>query len=450
MHVRFSFEPRLESVENTLAMCDDIMAAYPMIDSLELTTNENGGGGDAAPQEMRAAIEEYFTLAAYDDAVLAREFEAPPSAMVTMLRELGHNIRVVRALREQRPYARDLPLVLGVYCIPESFGQVAIKMLDAYAPQDCEIALMPQYGSRWVGHRFESFEVSRSAWERLNVYSWVEFDGMFFFQQNEVDGVRHLLDVVGAGSGHEPIHAIAFNTWRTAENQISLRYAAESCICGPVSTEEFYRRYAGELGIDEVKSFVRAMRGIDDAVEKARDTWNVGFAWPWMWVGWWSTNLTGWDYGKLEEVQQRFERAAADLKQCAEGDLDPEGDGYVSFLQNRVRASIFHLKGLMALYEIVPFTVDDDRQPVDAASLTDEQRAQFLRACDSATYYTNRYMSTYAETLPDRGSEGALIIYYYCLPELIRKLRREYGGDTSAELVPIHETDTWPEPAAWK
>lgn len=46
LYLQFSFEPRKVSLEQTLAIAQHIKAAYPMIDALELMTEETGGWGN--------------------------------------------------------------------------------------------------------------------------------------------------------------------------------------------------------------------------------------------------------------------------------------------------------------------------------------------------------------------------------------------------------------------
>lgn len=446
LHVTLSFEPRLESMADSKAMVDDIMAAYPMIDTLELATNENGGGGEPAPEEMRRLLKESYDLAGYEEPVIAPLIAEPPSSMVEMLRELAHNIALSSYISEAYP---GVAQSFQIYAIPFEFSQVAVWFMSRYVPKEHRIALMPQYGSRWVANRLEKFNIPAEALSRFLVYSWFEFDGMFFLQQNDVDGVRHLLDEAMLHYGQEPVYGISFNMWRTAENQITVRYGALASLEKPQSSESFYRDYALELGVQDVKTFAAALEKVDEAVEKARDTWNVGFAWAWMWVGWWNSTLRNWDQQTIENVHALYAEAEKLLDACLEGGVSEEGREYLRFVRNRTVCSQLHLEAVLEVKAIVPLLIDEAGEPVPADLVGEADQAKVLEACRRATYYSNKYMQTYAEILPDRGSEGALIIYNYCLPELIRKLRKEYGGDKEADFVPLQESDSWPVPAKW-
>jgi hypothetical protein len=319
--------------------------------------------------------------------------------------------------------------------------------MHLYAPQDIFVAQMPQYGSRWVAKRFAELPLTPADWKRTICYSWYEFDGMFFFQQMDVPGVHDMIQVARRKSGSAQLHAIVFNVWTTARNRTTIRYGALATIDGDLRPVEFLRQYAQRMGISPLETYVEVAYKIDQAVERARDTWNIGFGWGWMWTGWWSTTLAGWKDEVHRDVQRRFEEILADLKRLSAETED--GRWYLDFLRNRVECSIYHYRAVRRLSRVLPIITQPDRQPADPAALTDEERQQVREACREATYWSNQYMSTLAQQMPERGSEGALLNYYYCLPQTLLKLRREYGGDQDAEPVPTHQSDAWPAPARW-
>ena len=56
--------------------------------------------------------------------------------------------------------------------------------------------------------------------QKTMLYSWVEFDGNMYVQQNSCGGIQALLEYCRRESGGASIHGICFNHWRTAENSL--------------------------------------------------------------------------------------------------------------------------------------------------------------------------------------------------------------------------------------
>ena len=47
-------------------------------------------------------------------------------------------------------------------------------------------------------------------------------------------------------------------------------------------------------------------------------------------------------------------------------------------------------------------------RPTPKHALSAEERAKVRAVCHDATYWANKYMGTYAQLMPDRGSQGAM------------------------------------------
>ena len=87
---------------------------------------------------------------------------------------------------------------------------------------------LKRYLRKYSGAAFgEGAELTfRLELQKTMLYSWVEFDGNMYVQQNSCGGIQALLEYCRRESGGASIHGICFNHWRTAENSLTLSYAA--------------------------------------------------------------------------------------------------------------------------------------------------------------------------------------------------------------------------------
>mgnify|MGYP001176905328 FL=1 len=427
LRVQFSFELRERIMEESLATVESILTSYPQIDVLEIITQESGEWGHAAPPEdLRQIAVENFP-GSLEEETIAPHLTDGKKDLDRLMREIGHAVQVIERLRAS---GRPLPrLALGVYCTVRADHAVIMALLRRYTPPDVTYALLFDHGNRAVARNLRDVQITRADWDRSMIYSWIEFDGTIYLLQNALEGIHQLLQLASETYSGDPIHAISFNHWRTAENRTTARYAAVSMIEGVISPAEFYLRYAGSMQIAQPEQYARAMQIIDDADTQARDQLpNVGFCY----VGCWGVEGLGY-YGvfkadRLSAVRAQYESAVDLLTGCAQAVPSSEGVAYLNFLINRARCTAIYLSALETAVQLQPLCAD--RTPAQLHA--DEQR-RVTAICDAALAQMEDTMALHAKMLPDRGCEGTLISFYYTPPAVLKRIRAEYGGVGTVE-----------------
>jgi hypothetical protein len=453
IYLQVSFEPRLEPENHVLNMFEDIYTSYPMIDAIELMTEENGGGAPEDPEVMRKALQECFDAEELMDHPRLKDYLATRNEdrLVDMVREIAHNTVMAKKIRQAFPKAaNNLDFVIGVYVSKDGYNNLAAILLERFVPKEFQTAQMPQYGSRWVAQRFanEMSWLPASEWDRKIVYSWYEFDGLFFLQQMACDGIYDIVKLAMKGATNGQGNAVLFNIWTSAKNRTSVRYGSLATIYGPISAHEFYKNYAVQMGIKEQEKFAAAMKAIDLANEAARQTWNIGFGCGALWIGWWPGQMQAWfdKNSKVDDVQAVYEDILKQVQSLSSKTAD--GQWFLDYLENQLKCSVLHYQAVSRVRPIFHYLTRNG-EALDGKNLTDEQRTEIREACKDATYYCNKYMKTYADKIAERGDEGALLNYYYCMPQFLLMVQSKYVGDKNAKPVPIEITDMWPPPAKW-
>jgi hypothetical protein len=263
--------------------------------------------------------------------------------------------------------------------------------------------------------------MNKKDWNNTMVYSWIEFDGIMYLQQNAVRGIRRLLeyaqDVNGPGN---PIGSICFSHWRTAENRVTARYAALATLYGPIDEGDFYRDYAQGLGISQVSSFTTAMKIIDDADWFATTSLtNVGFCF----AGAWGKGFAGFgrlNKDNLKKGREMYQRALDLIQHCAPGITSRAGRDFLAFLDNRLRATIVYFRAYEKGAALQAFN--------KIAGISPENKKQIAVICDEAVLLFRQYIQLQSMLLPDRGCEGTLVSAYYTPIAILQRIRYEYAG----------------------
>lgn len=427
--IQFSFELRESILDLSLATVDSILAAYPLIDRLEIITEETGVWASSVPaDELKALVRQHFGEAALNDPAIAPHLIDGQKDLDKLIRQIAHGIEVITALRAS---GRTLPaLALGVYCTVPSDQKMILALLERFVPEGVEFTLLFDHGNRAVAENLRVLTMPAPDWSRTMIYSWIEFDGTVYLLQNALKGIEDLMRLATGIMGAQPVNGIALNHWRTAENQTCARYAAETFLKGVLPREDFYRDYAKSLGIGRAVDYARAMNLLDDADSAARyDLPNVGFSF----VGCWGSEGLGY-YGVFQHekalaVRDQYAEALDLLRGCATATTSANGRDYLGFLENRVSATVDYLQAVDTATELQP--ICNGRQPQE---LTPDEQDAVRTICDRALALMETYMQIHAAALPDRGSEGTLISFYYTPPAVLKRIRAEYGyGVTLAD-----------------
>ena len=441
--IQFSFELRESDLGLSLATVESILRDYPLIDVLEIITEETGLWASSIPSdELKALTREIFGEAALTDPAIAPHLIDGQKDLDKLICQIGHGIEVIRALRETKPV---LPaLALGVYCTVPSDQKVIIALLERFVPANVEFTLLFDHGNRAVAENLRALDMPRADWQRTMIYSWIEFDGTVYLFQNALTGIEQLMRLATGVMGDQPIRGIALNHWRTAENQTCARYAAETLLNGVLPRAAFYTDYAQSLGISQVEDYTLAMNLLDDADTQARyDLPNVGFSF----VGCWGQEDLGY-YGifrheNVINVRAKYAKGLELLRHCAQTTTNSDGQSYLAFLINRVSATEIYLQAIDVTTELQPICTGKTPD-----QLTPNDQAVVRQICDQALALMERYMQIHAESLPDRGSEGTLISFYYTPPAVLKRIRAEYGSGQLASAVEVQTFNAPPSPIA--
>lgn len=403
MHVQFSLELRGEHLDDGLAACEAVLQAYPDIDTLELITPENK----------------------HEPVV-----------------RLGHYLAVLEKLRARHA---ALPcLAVGVYETDVEPLRTALDFLRRACPADIYWTFLPSHGARTAAANIQAMGLTPAEWQRTRSYSWFEFDGMMYHQQNSLTGARQAVAVARSGNAGGRVAGIAFNHWRTSENRLTIGYGLAVCIDADLDPADFSRRHAAALGISDADVFATAMTELDDLDTFCRDhLFNIGFCHFSCWrnkpgLGW-TRKFRAQD---VDTAQRTLEHIDAALEHCLHTSSRRAGRRALRFLRNRIGCTVLHLRAIAALVDLHEVCVDTAPEALDAAG---RQRVHDRGAL--ALSYADAYLHLHAADLPDRGSEGTLINYRDTIPAYIRHLMTYFlGGQALVSRIAEPGMDDPPAP----
>jgi hypothetical protein len=277
---------------------------------------------------------------------------------------------------------------------------------------------------------------------RSMLYSWIEFDGNMYLQQNSVTGARQLLEFAKNLTGEEQVNGIALNHWRTAENRTCIAYAAKAFIRGPIAPEQVYAEYAAVYGIEDIDLYSEIMQELDDLDTLAREKlFNIGFCVNGCWIRpglRWTEN---WENDAIEICRNRFDALIPKLIGCLQTAAKPAAREILRFLINRIGCSILQLECAREMKGLAAFCDHDEPE-----RLSDQQKRMVHEACDRAMVLAQSYIRLHAEGIIDRGCEGTLISYRTTLPNYIEHIRAVFAGGEKMCTHLLPQLDEPPPP----
>ena len=364
MHVNLSLELLPGEDDNTqLAMINEAIKAYPDIDALEIITPE--GGGDSA---------------------------------------LGGSMKNVRQALDI--YKRvEKPVQIGMYVMCKDTLRTLKDYLDGALPDGVIRSILPAHGALAVRDTVEYMEFSPKHWQSTLIYSWAEFDGNMYLLQNSAQGVEALIKTAAAAQP-EGVLGMCLNHWRTAENALTISYAAEAMI-SKMPAPQFYKKYAADCGIEDSKRLAAALEALGALDIFMRDNlFNIGFCFLGCWLFPGLSWIRPWRDEDMQKAIAEYEHIGKELEACLTSAKHEKGRGILRLLINRALCSILQIKAVRPLTELSLFT--DDQHP---GTLTGKDKEKALQLCDTAKSYFNQYMDTHRQIMPDRGCQGTLVSY---------------------------------------
>jgi hypothetical protein len=442
MRVRFSFEPRDASTDlsHSVETVRAILKEYPMIDELEFITEEAGGWGPRTTRlGTEAMIRRHFGEEMLRDSIVMAPVREEQSDLAYIYGQVGHDVALMQRLRSDKIIPDSMPVVLGIYVVIPEYARPAFYLARRYTPPGTQISIMPGHHSLRVKNNTAKVLHTPEDWQQAVIYSWIEFDGMMYIQQNGISGIQSIVQQAVAHTPDGRARAILYNHWRTAENRVTARYAALSGLYGALAPGDFYESYARSLGIAPPASFARAMTLLDSADLTAMH--NVsGFAF--CWVGRWRNGgpLSAFPVEKLEKVRQSYQIVLQALQPCGDKTSSTAGRDLLTLLDNRIRTTLIYLKAFEKGRELNRF---DTRQP-----LTDTQKEAYVKICNEMLAFFEQYIDLYAGQNADRGCAGNLVSLWHGPVKGTKIYRQRFGGvDFDEEVPPGTAIDAPPLPA---
>lgn len=368
LRVQFSCENRHFNVEQTKKLAYILTDNYP-IDDLEFITEEMGGWND----DMPYATQQIDTAAA-----TIKALEADPAFQ-----------------------GRVKQLKLGIYCVLHHRIGDLFRHARQILPEHY-IAVLSQYASRGVASAYPKFITNAEDLKWTELYSWVEFDGQMYIQQNHVEGIDDLIrqmDQTAPGVQHR---SLLFNHWRTAENRTSFRYAAEATLMKDRRPDDFYREYAQRLGIEDTEAFLDMQHAMQELHAFDVDHHgNIGFAAIDFWLD--EGQHTAYNPDDVQWSSDRFLKVGEMLTTLYDNAKTEAAREYLSLLGNRVLCSKLYLDCIHDGLELkqIPHKKNN---PVPPA-----YKKKASEICEKCIAGYERMLRILAQQMPDRGCLGIIV-----------------------------------------
>lgn len=434
--MRLSFEPRGKNtdIKTTIETTKKLISYYPLISELEFITTETGHADQQLSMpEVDKMLSPLFGSEVLNDPVVMKPILSGSSGIAGLFVQIGHNIKVLEAVDTEILEPKGIKGSLGLYVANTEYLESSFHLLKKYAP-DATYAVLPGHSSIRVARYIPYTNMDRNDWGKTMVYSWLEFDGIMYLQQNGIRGIRSLIEYAEDINGFGQIQSICFNHWRTAENKVTARYAAEATLFGALDERTFYSGYAKFYGIEKTEDFEKAMKQIDAAGWYATNQLpNVGFSYA---LG---HNAVGFGFlrrmkpDNLKEGRAMYENALMYIKNCIPNVNTNEGRDLLALFENRLNTTIVYLKAFEKGVEIQQF---------DENNLTTEHKKKIASILNESITGFYNYLKLYSELMPDRGCEGTIMSAYYVRIDALKTIRQNIAGipyDASPTDKPFDE-----------
>ncbi len=437
LRIQFSVEPYAVSkdVNEVMRKCDKILKNYPLIDNLEFITSESFYGGETVKNEenRKFIAENIGTEILNDEAIQTALIKENNVTFNNVLKEVWHINNCILAYRKNH----NIPMSFGVYCISPEIVDASMSIMRKIAPADVQFAILAEHGAQAVTNSLLKIKFTAADWKRTMIYSWIEFDGLMYLQQNCLTGIRAMFDDARKTMNDEPLYGVCFIHWRTEENRTTGRYSSEVTLNTKLTEVEFYKEYAKNLGIGDAVKYAEAMQLLNDADTRSGiELPNLGFCflpcWTWYWGGKPGLENLGyfgmWEPNILKKSQADYDKSHSLLNICLDKTNSAEGRKYLLFLGNRLLATSLYIDAMHKGTEIQPVFLN--RNP---SSFTNQDRDKIQKVCNESKQLFRKYLEVWTQSMPDRGCEGTLISAYITIPGYCDNLINKYCNNMNTE-----------------
>lgn len=419
MQVTISIElPSQESVETHVQISRNVLTSYPEIDVLEWITPEGGGdvydGEKWTLENLATHLTDLFGNEILEQGKLPYVPEKLPAALHGGALSLYRALCLYEKKSDVLRGFENVDIRVGLYIMCPETLRILKEIMVRCLPKSVVLTFLPAHGSKAVADNIAFMNFSEEELSRTMIYSWLEFDGNMYLLQNSSEGIQQLCKESKEVSS-ATVYGIAFNHWRTAENEPVAAFAVRCCI-SPLSLDAFYADYGRKYGIGASHTFTKAMQELSEIDLFNRDhLFNIGFCYLGCWLmypglGW----IRGWSMENMKESIDRYEQVKEKLYQSLTETSNAQGIALLRLLINRVQCSILQVQTILSLFPILSFT--DDKSP---EKLSESEKAVVKDNCCKAQELAEKYIYKHLEQLPDRGSQGTVVSYWATIPVFI-------------------------------
>ncbi|MBR4204261.1 MAG: hypothetical protein IKQ92_02150 [Clostridia bacterium] len=451
MEVTLSVEILSDDADAGARMLHVLCETYPLIDTLELISEECGGFRDV-PGVTRENITEHLT-GLFGAEILDGDGKLPglPDGLPSQLSSAAVCLkRMLKVLDKREQWlaglARVPALRAGLYLTDRDTLRVLRPILRRFLPAGMTMSLLPAHGALAAADNIENTGTTAEDWQNTMFYSWAEFDGNMYLEQLSTEGTDKLVTLPPTGSSY----GYVINHWRTAENNLTISYAAEASISA-MPADAYYREYAARLGIGDKEGFAAFCKRLARLDTYNRDNlFNIGFCAVGCWLNWHREGnyMTprGYEDKDYRHAIAEYEALAAEARALLPAAGTKEGTAFLRLTENRCETSLLHVRSMMTLEELRE--VFDYEHPAPLTPETAEKMTGILkRSRDDA----EEYLALYGALLPDRGGEGQLASYHETTLVYIDAIASSFGldkGRIKAAPRAVYDEPPMPDPDA--
>lgn len=432
--------PDDEPVDNLVKIVRGVLSSYPLIDTIEWISPEGGGQGQKfAQEELEDKVREYFGERPFTNGKLPYIPDALPESLPGAMASLKRAVDLYGRKEEILEGMGTKQIAIGLYVMCKETLKFLKNIMVSVLPKEVLFTFLPAHGSLAVAENIAFMEFTEEELQRTLIYSWIEFDGNMYLQQNSNKGIETILKQTAEITGGKSVYGMCFNHWRTAENEIVAGYMAKASAHFE-TTGSFYEKYAKALGIADSDTFAKAMELLEEIDCYNRDNlFNIGFCYLGCWLmfpglGW----IRDWKKENMQQAVKMYEDVIDMLEKCLAETEIQSGISQLRFLINRIQCSILQISCILELNPVCE--IADDKKPED---LTQEQKDWIEQQCKKAMELSKAYINKHMELLPDRGCQGTAVSYYATIPVYIDHIRQYF---VYGEKECTHQPETFDAP----